>query len=112
MHRYTAAIDAIAIGVGILIPGAMVADPALAPSIATTITSQVSPFDLMVKAKDLPVQICGYMTCGTVGGAVEWTSGDPQIRHGDMAHAEQPGNRPCALPVQPGAAPPLRAGSH
>jgi hypothetical protein len=58
MHRYTAAIDALAIGVGILILGAMVADPATvpAPAIATTITSQVSPFDLMVKAKDLPVQ--------------------------------------------------------
>jgi hypothetical protein len=58
MHRYTAAIDAVAIGVGILILGAMVADPATAPApaIATTITSQVSPFDLMVKAKDLPVQ--------------------------------------------------------
>jgi len=36
----------------------LVADPATvpAPAIATTITSQVSPFDLMVKAKDLPVQ--------------------------------------------------------
>ena len=56
MHRYTAAIDAVAIGVGILILGAMVADLATAPAVATTITSQVSPFDLMVKAKDLPVQ--------------------------------------------------------
>ena len=58
MHRYTAAIDAVAIGVGILILGAMVADSvtAPAPAIATTITSRVSPFDLMVKAKDLPVQ--------------------------------------------------------
>jgi hypothetical protein len=58
MHRYTAAIDAIAIGAGILILGAMVADLATvpAPAVATTITSQVSPFDLMVKAKDLPVQ--------------------------------------------------------
>jgi len=58
MHRYTAAIDAVAIGVGLLILGAMIADPATMPAwaIATTITSQVSPFDLMVKAKDLPVQ--------------------------------------------------------
>ena len=58
MHRYTAAIDAVAIGVGILILGAMVADPATvpAPVFATTITSKVSPFDLMVKAKDLPAQ--------------------------------------------------------
>ena len=58
MHRYTVAIDAVAIGVGILILGAMIADTATvpAPAIATTITSQVSPFDLMVKAKDLPAQ--------------------------------------------------------
>ena len=32
-------------------------------------------------------------------GAVEWASGDPQLRHRDMAHPEQPGNRACALAV-------------
>src|SRR5215468_8754984 len=26
-------------------------------------------------------------------------SGDPQLRHGDMAHAEQPGNGPRTLPL-------------
>jgi hypothetical protein len=58
MHRYTAAIDALAIGVGILILAAIVADPVIAPApvIVATEASWVSPFDSMVKAKELPAE--------------------------------------------------------
>ena len=53
MYRYT-----VSFGLGILIIGAMVAYllTARVPVSGATSPPQVSPFDLMVKAKDLPVE--------------------------------------------------------
>jgi len=53
MKRY-----AVAIGFGFLMVGAIVAYlvTAPAPVIGSTNTSRVSPFDLMLKAKDVPVE--------------------------------------------------------
>ena len=53
MNRYT-----VAIGFGILMVGAIVAYLVTAPTpvIGSTNTSRVSPFDLMLKAKDLPLE--------------------------------------------------------
>ena len=59
MHRYSAAIDGLAIGVGILILVAIVADPVIAPApvIPTADASSILPFDLMAKAEDLPAEM-------------------------------------------------------
>jgi hypothetical protein len=58
MHRYTAAIDALAIGVAILILAAIITDPVIArpPVNVATEASWVSSFDLMLEANDLPVE--------------------------------------------------------
>jgi hypothetical protein len=44
-------------------------------------------------------RVCDLRPARLAFQTIEWASVDPQLRHGDMAHPKQPGNRPCALPL-------------